>query len=55
MRLESRLLDSSTGVTLAGFDFPDLALELPPARKEGRIVADVPALIEALQNEAQVL
>ncbi len=28
---------------------------LPAPRKEGRIVADVPALIEALQNEANVL
>ena len=36
-----------------------VSLELPPARKEGRIVGEgaaaVPALIEALQNEAQVL
>lgn len=35
------------------------ALSLPPARKEGRIVGEgtdaVPALIEALRNEAQVL
>jgi electron transfer flavoprotein beta subunit len=34
-------------------------IELPPPRKEGRIVGEgaaaVPALIEALQNEAQVL
>jgi electron transfer flavoprotein beta subunit len=27
----------------------------PPARKPGRVVDDVPALIDALQNEAQVL
>ena len=36
-----------------------LEVALPPARKEGRIVGEgvdaVPALIEALQNEAQVL
>ncbi len=36
-----------------------VALELPPARKEGRIVgtgaAAVPALIDALRNEAKVL
>lgn len=36
-----------------------LNLELPPARKEGRILGEgaaaVPALIEALQNEAKVL
>lgn len=36
-----------------------VSLELPPARKEGRIVGEgaaaVPALIEALQNEAQAL
>jgi len=35
------------------------AVELPPERKEGRIVGEgvdaVPALIEALKNEAQVL
>jgi electron transfer flavoprotein beta subunit len=35
------------------------AVELPPARKEGRIVGEgaeaVPALVEALQNEAKVL
>ncbi len=35
------------------------SIALPPARKEGRIVGEgtdaVPALIEALQNEAQVL
>ena len=28
---------------------------LPAARKEGRMVADVPALMDALQNEANVL
>jgi electron transfer flavoprotein beta subunit len=36
-----------------------LSLELPPPRKEGRIVGEgaeaVPALMEALRNEAQVL
>ena len=35
------------------------ALELPPPRKEGRILGQgpdaVPALIDALRNEAQVL
>ena len=31
------------------------ALTPPAPRKAGRIVADVPALIEALRNEAQVL
>jgi electron transfer flavoprotein beta subunit len=36
-----------------------VTLELPPARKEGRIVGEgvdaIPALIDALQNEAKVL
>ena len=31
------------------------AIAPPPARKEGRMVDDVAALVEALQNEAQVL
>jgi electron transfer flavoprotein beta subunit len=32
-----------------------VSLELPPARKEGRIVDDVAGLIDALRNEAKVL
>ena len=49
--------------SLAFEDVPNQArvtkLELPPPRKEGRIVGEgveaVPALIEALQSEAGVL
>lgn len=36
-----------------------VSLELPPARAEGRIIGEgadaVPALIEALRNEAKVI